>query len=373
MSDHHTANSEDEEHLSEEEEIANGNIEFPSENHDTLSGSHPVNSNESADAPFNQLTPDTVLDAVESLALLSDARIFPLNSYENRVYQVGIDEGTPIIAKFYRPNRWTDEQIREEHHFSLELANAEIPVVPPMVLNGETLFYFGPYRFSLYERRGGHAPELDNLDNLYTLGQALGQMHSVGSRATFAHRDALSITRFGHDSRALLIDNHFVPTSTREAYATITAHLLEKIEATFQKIEYTSIRLHGDCHPGNILWRNEKPNFVDLDDAVMGPPIQDLWMLLSGDRLQKTEQIITIIEGYELFCEFDPAQIQLIESLRTLRLIHYAAWLAKRWSDPAFPIHFPWFNTERYWGEHILELREQMSALDEPALKLTPY
>ena len=328
---------------------------------------------EDLQAPFNGLTPDLVLDAIEHQGLLSDVRIYPLNSYENRVYQVGIEGGPPVIAKFYRPNRWSDEQILEEHQFSLQLSEAELPVVPPSVYQGQTLLTYKGYRFALYERRGGHAPELDNLDNLFTLGQSLGQIHAFGATSTFAHRNTLNIKRFGHDSRDYLLDNQFLSSSTREAYSTVTAHLLEKIEAAFNSVEYQNIRLHGDCHPGNILWRDDRPNFVDLDDACNGPALQDLWMLLSGDRLRKTEQLMAVIEGYEMFFEFNPAELRLLESLRTLRILHYAAWLARRWQDPAFPIHFPWFNTERYWAEHIQELREQMFALDEPSLKLMPY
>lgn len=323
--------------------------------------------------PFDGLTPDTVIDAVEHTGLLSDARIFPLNSYENRVYQVGIEEGTPIIAKFYRPGRWSDEQIQEEHSYSQELFDAEIPVVPPMLFDGQSLLQFKGYRFALYERRGGHAPELDNLDNLFTLGQTLGQIHAFAGAELFQHRQTYSPQRLGHDSREFLLSHDFLTSSTREAYATVTTHLLEKTDAIFAQTEFKTLRLHGDCHAGNILWRDDKPNFVDMDDACNGPALQDLWMMLSGDRLQKTEQMLSVLEGYEMFCEFNPAELNLLESLRTLRLMHYAAWLARRWHDPAFPIHFPWFNTERYWAEHILELREQLFALDEAPLKLTPY
>lgn len=329
--------------------------------------------NNTSPTPFNDLTPDTVLDAVEHLGLLSDARIYPLNSYENRVYQVGIEDKAPIIAKFYRPHRWSDEQVQEEHDFSLQLNEAEIPVVPPMLFDGKTLLEFKGYRFTLYERRGGHAPELDNLDNLFTLGQTLGRIHAFSKTADFKHRPALTPELFGHNSRAFLLENDFLPSSTREAYSTVSAHCLEKVENYFANTSFETIRLHGDCHTGNILWRDEKPNFVDLDDARSGPALQDLWMLLSGERAQKTEQLMSVIEGYEMFCEFNPAELNLLESLRTLRLMHYAAWLAKRWEDPAFPIHFPWFNTERYWAEHVLELREQLFTLDESPLKLTPY
>lgn len=324
-------------------------------------------------APFTGLTPDLVIDAVEQQGLLSDARILALNSYENRVYQVGIEDGTPIIAKFYRPERWSDAQIIEEHRFSLALAEAGIPVVPPTVIAEQTLLEFRGFRFSLYERRGGHAPELDNLDNLHTLGQNIGRIHAFGQSETFSHRPTLSPATMGHANREFLLTNDFLPSSTRQAYASVSADLLKTIDAVFRTVNYRNIRLHGDCHPGNILWRDDKPNFVDLDDACNGPALQDLWMMLSGERVRRTEQIHAVIEGYEMFTEFDPAELRLLESLRTLRLLHYAAWLARRWQDPAFPLHFPWFNSERYWGTHVLELREQMSALEEPPLKLTLY
>jgi Ser/Thr protein kinase RdoA (MazF antagonist) len=331
---------------------------------------------ESADSapPFNNLTPDLVLSAVESLGYASDARIYPLNSYENRVYQVGLEgrNKTPLIAKFYRPQRWSDEQILEEHAFCAELVELEVPVVPPIALAGETLFHYQGFRFSLYERRGGHAPELDNDDTLFTLGQYLGRIHALGQSRTFNRRATLSVARMGDESREFLLSQNFIPSSLRPAYETITAQLLTKVREEFARTPYTSLRLHGDCHPGNILWRDDKPNFVDLDDACNGPAIQDLWMLLSGDRQRRLVQLANVIEGYEMFCEFAPRELNLIESLRTLRLMHYAAWLARRWHDPAFPHHFPWFNSERYWSEHIQELREQLFALSEPPLALAP-
>jgi Ser/Thr protein kinase RdoA (MazF antagonist) len=326
-----------------------------------------------ADVPYAALGPDVVLDAVESLGYLSDARIYPLNSYENRVYQVGIDESEPLIAKFYRPHRWTDEQIEEEHRFSLQLAELDIPVVPPLSLEGRTLFRYEvdgySYRFALYPRKGGQAPELDNDDNLYTLGKHIGRIHNLGKEASFETRPTLDIETFGNNSREFLLSRDFIPPSLTESYATLTAHLLDKCATLFHQIEFKNIRLHGDCHPGNILWRDDAPNFVDLDDSRNGPAVQDIWMLLSGDRVRQTQQLGHFLDGYEEFCDFSRAELSLIEGLRSLRLMHYAAWLARRWQDPAFPQAFPWFNTERYWAEHILELREQMAALDEPPLQ----
>lgn len=331
--------------------------------------------------PYQQLTPDTVIDAVESVGYLSDARILTLNSYENRVYQVGIEpvdtetvdteKVSPLIAKFYRPARWSNEQILEEHRFVQELQDLEIPCVPPIRdADGNTLHTFKDFRFALYLRQGGHAPELDNLDNLFILGRFMGRIHAVGKIRPFAHRQTLSVEHFGQASRDFLLENNFLPASLRQAYDSLCQQLLEKIHTAFKSVKPEHIRLHGDCHPGNVLWRNDIPHFVDFDDCMNGPAIQDLWMLLSGDRPTQLAQIAEIIEGYQEFCDFAPRELRLIESLRTLRLMHYAAWLARRWSDPAFPHNFPWFNTERYWGQHILELREQLSALDEAPLAL---
>lgn len=327
--------------------------------------------------PYDLLTPDTVIDAVESTGRHSDARILALNSYENRVYQVGLEDDTPLIAKFYRPERWSDEQILEEHAFTRELAELDIPVVPPMLLcsqHGEehTLLRCNDFRFALFERRGGRAPELDNPDNLEILGRYLGRIHAAGKQQPFQHRPTIDVASYAVDSFEFLLASGFVPMELETSYRTLGEHLIDKLQPLFANTEFATIRLHGDCHPGNILWRDDLPHFVDFDDCRSGPAIQDLWMLLSGDRQQQTAQMLDILEGYEQFCDFNPAELRLIEGLRTLRIMHYAAWLARRWDDPAFPAAFPWFNTPRYWGDHILELREQLAALDEPPLKLAP-
>ncbi|HWI41615.1 MAG TPA: serine/threonine protein kinase [Verrucomicrobiae bacterium] len=319
--------------------------------------------------PFQSLTPATVMDAVESCGFRCDCRVFPLNSYENRVYQVGIEEGQPLVAKFYRPERWSDGQILEEHAFCFELAEHELPVVAPISRGGESLFRSGGFRFALYPRQGGHAPEFDNLDNLLILGRMLGRMHRIGAVRPFLHRPSLDSAGFGHAS-VELIAGRFIPPEYRESYQAVAGQLLEGIDAIFAGVpDLRRIRAHGDCHVGNILWRDGAPHFVDFDDARMAPAVQDLWMMLSGERPRKTAQLAELLEGYREFNDFDPRELRLVEALRGLRMLHYSAWLARRWEDPIFPRTFPWFNTTRYWGEHILELREQLAALSEPPLE----
>lgn len=321
--------------------------------------------------PFQALSPSLIMDAVESCGYLCDCRTLTLNSYENRVFQVGIEDGAPLIAKFYRPERWSIEQILEEHQFCFELVEHELPVVAPLVNGqGESLFVHGPFRFALYPRQGGHAPELDNLDNLLILGRLLGRIHSVGALRPFQHRPRLDSQSFGHDSVALISES-FVPPETKANYDALTTDLLQAIETIFaDTADLRYLRAHGDCHGGNILWRDSAPHFVDFDDARMAPAIQDLWMMLSGDRGRQHAQLAELVEGYNEFFDFQPRELRLIEALRSLRILHFCAWLARRWNDPTFPHHFAWFNTPRYWGDHILELREQIAALNEPLLQL---
>lgn len=318
--------------------------------------------------PYHQLSMDAVISAVESTGQLSDLRVFPLNSYENRVYQVGIEVGEPVIAKFYRPDRWTEQQILEEHAFCAELIEAEVPVVAPLSdQEGRTLFTAGPFRFSIFPRRGGHAPELDQPDCLLRLGRLLGRLHTIGAARDYQHRPTLSVEDMGWESYRFVVE-HCIPQDLLAAYSSLCEHLLPRIEAQFAEAPVTLQRIHGDAHVGNILARSDTFYLVDLDDSRMGPPIQDLWMLLSGDRAQRTAQLSELLDGYHEFADFAPQQLRWIEGLRTLRLLHYAAWLGRRWNDPAFPLHFPWFGSDRYWSEHILQLREQLAALDEPPL-----
>lgn len=319
--------------------------------------------------PFLSLTPEFIMDAVEEQGFYCDRRIFALNSYENRVYQVGIDEGPPLIAKFYRPGRWNKQQILEEHSFCFELADQELPVVAPdKNREGESLFEYQGFYFALYPRQGGHAPEFDNLDNLKILGRLMGRIHGIGAVKPFVHRPVLDIQSFGHES-VRLIDESFIPDEYRASYRAVTGQLLESIEAVMGgENPVRLIRTHGDCHAGNILWRDHAPHFVDFDDARMAPAVQDFWMMFSGERERQLAQLESLLEGYGEFCDFDIRELRYIEALRTLRMLHYSAWLARRWQDPIFPHTFFWFNTTRYWGEHILELREQLAALNEPPL-----
>ena len=321
--------------------------------------------------PFQVLTPAFVMDAIESQGFVCDCRTFGLNSYENRVYQVGIEDGPPLIAKFYRPERWSDAQILEEHAFCFELVEHELPVVAPWVnKSGESLFRHGSFSFALYPRQGGHAPEFDNLDNLLILGRMLGRMHAIGAVKPFIHRPVLDSKSFGYDSAAL-IEERFIPAEYRESYSALTSQLLTAIDASIASAgNVRQIRTHGDCHSGNILWRDGAPHFVDFDDARTAPAVQDFWMMLSGERPRQTAQLAELVEGYNEFFDFNPRELQLINALRALRMLHYSAWLARRWQDPIFPRTFPWFNTIRYWGEHILELREQLAALEEEPLQL---
>lgn len=316
---------------------------------------------------FELLTPDVIFDAVESCGHITDGRLLALNSYENRVYQVGLDQKEPLIAKFYRPGRWDSMQINEEHQYCFQLEEQELPVVCPLVnAQGQSLHQHQEFYFALYPRRGGHAPELDNLDNLLILGRLLGRFHGVGASIDFAHRPRLDIDTFGWQS-CELISQQFIPSELRSAYETLAHDLLKKCQQVIDDYgAVNAIRVHGDCHSGNILWRDDNPHFVDFDDARMAPAVQDIWMLLSGDQQEQRIQISELIEGYSEFYHFNLRELALVEVLRTLRIMHHSAWIARRWTDPAFPRAFSWFGSSRYWSEHILMLREQYAALDEP-------
>lgn len=318
---------------------------------------------------YTELTPETILAAIDSLGHETSGRLLALNSYENRVYRCELEQGGAIIAKFYRPDRWSDMAIGEEHKFSFELIEQEIPVVAPLLIKDRSLFEYQGYRYSLFPLRGGRWPDLETRDDLNWMGRFIARIHNVGGSELFQHRHQIEVNRMGNESAAFLLTNKFIPEYLIEAYRTLTADLLKEIQAAFDRCgRYKVIRLHGDCHRSNVLWTDDGPHFVDLDDCCNGPAIQDLWMLLSGDRREMTEQLCDLLEGYEEFASFDLKELSLVEALRSLRMMHYAAWLARRWQDSAFPLAFPWFNTTNYWEEHVLELREQLSRLHEPVL-----
>lgn len=326
--------------------------------------------------PYETLTPDVVLDALAAVGLYGDGRLLGLSSYENRVYQVHLEdpfEGSAVVvAKFYRPGRWSDAQILEEHAFSTELLQAEVPVVAPLAPAGSTLHHHAGFAFSVSPRRGGRAPELDDESVLEWIGRYLARLHTVGARAPFATRPAIDVASFGEEPRDWLLGHEAIPLDVQGDWSRACERALAQIRTAFaqaQRDGVRSIRLHGDCHPGNILWTPDAgPHFVDLDDARSGPAVQDLWMLLSGERSQRQRQLGAVLDGYEQLRDFDRAELALIEPLRTLRLVHYSAWLARRWEDPAFPLAFPWFGSSDYWRGQVQMLEEQMEAMEEPAL-----
>ena len=326
------------------------------------------------EAPYAGLTPDTVLDALESVGLRGDGRLLALASYENRVYQVGMEDAQPVVAKFYRAARWTDQQILEEHAFVNELAELEIPAVPPLAFDGTTLHSFQGFRFAVFPRCGGRPPELEDRATLEWLGRFIGRIHGVGAVRPFAARPAIDIESFGVEPRRWLIEHGFIPVDLQEAWIAAVDHALAGVRRCYERAgDVASLRLHGDCHAGNVLWIEDGPmrgpHFVDFDDSRSGPAIQDLWMLLPAGREAMTRSLADLLAGYEDFFEFSRRELHLIEALRTLRLIHYSAWIARRWGDPAFPAAFPWFNTQRYWQDRILELKEQISLMDEEPLE----
>jgi Ser/Thr protein kinase RdoA (MazF antagonist) len=320
---------------------------------------------------YSALTPELILDAVESPGFRCDGRLLALNSFENRVYQVWLEDGSSLVAKFYRPRRWPTDAIVEEHAFARELAAREIPVVAPLAVGGETLFEHKSFRFALYPRRPGRTPELEDADTLRWLGRFIARIHAVGALTRFEHRPAIDVESFGRAPSRYVLEHDFVPAELRATYASVVEDVLDRVERAYDRAgTVRRIRLHGDCHSGNILWTDEGPHFVDLDDARTGPAIQDIWMWLAGDRETTQVQLNAVVQGYREFHDLDPAELWLIEALRTLRLIHYSGWLAQRWDDPAFPANFPFFNTQRYWQDQILTLREQAAALDEPPLQI---
>ena len=319
---------------------------------------------------FTSLSPDLILDGIETTGMRVDSGLLALNSYENRVYQFHDENLVKYVTKFYRPQRWTEKALREEHDFAFELIEQELPIVAPLKIDGESLFSHQGYHFAIFPCRGGRIFEVDNLDQLEWMGRFVGRIHAVSAKKAFSQRPTFTREEMLYQAPEIIVQSGFVPKSIELAFYTILDQVIDIANQQYQSDSL--IRLHGDCHAGNILWTDDGPHFVDLDDCRMGPAIQDLWMMLSGDRQQQLLQLDTLLSGYEEFFEFETKQFALIESLRTMRVVNYMAWLCKRWQDPAFPHSFPWFNTERYWEEQILMLKEQMSALQQPPLSLMP-
>ncbi len=319
---------------------------------------------------FDALTPDFMWYALESIGIRAESGFLALNSYENRVYQFTDEERQRYVVKFYRPERWSQEQIQEEHDFTLELIDAEIPVAPPILINGQSLHQYQGYLFALFASVGGRQFEVDNLEQLEGVGRFLGRIHKVGAKRRFQHRPTISLEEYLHQPRKLLENSPFIPMHLENAFFNDLDLLITSLQQYWSDSNQI-IRLHGDCHPGNILWR-DGPMFVDLDDSRNGPAVQDLWMLLNGERADKLMQLDILLESYQEFSDFDSNELKLIEPLRGLRMVHYMAWLAKRWQDPAFPLAFPWFDDPKYWESQVLAFKEQISALNEPPLSLMP-
>ncbi|PWK51774.1 Ser/Thr protein kinase RdoA (MazF antagonist) [Pleionea mediterranea] len=313
---------------------------------------------------FYQLDPNTILDALESIDVIAEAALLPLNSYENRVYQFRDRDNTKFVVKFYRPSRWSDQQILEEHHFSEQMVDAEIPVVPPMKINQSTLHHFNDFRFSVFENHGGRHPDLDNEKTLTWLGRFIARIHNVGEIENFKTRWTITPKSYAIDSYQFLTEHEFIPRELKESMDSVCRPLIDECVKRFDRFsDITQLRIHGDCHPSNVMWTDDGPHFVDLDDSRTGPAVQDLWMLITGDDDEKINQRNAILDGYEEFREFDDRELQLIEPLRAMRMMHYMGWLANRWDDPSFKHNFPWFNTTRYWEEQLLNLKEQLGTL----------
>ena len=319
---------------------------------------------------YQNLQPDDILESLEELGFDCNGRILALNSYENRVYKVGTGERDNLVAKFYRPGRWSDAAIVEEHEFADELQAHEIPVVAPLSIDGTSLHRRGPFRIAVYPCEGGRAPELDNPDHLKQLGRFVARIHLVGETSHFEHRPEIDIDSYGNDSIDFLLSNGFIPRDLEASYESVANLVIEGVEAAGDRTgAFTTLRLHADFHPGNVLVAGDQFHIVDLDDARTGPAVQDLWMFMSGNREEQIPQLAELLEGYQEFRRFDARELHLVEALRSLRILHYAAWLARRWEDPAFKQAFPWFDSPRYWDEHLLSLREQVALMQEPPLE----
>ena len=329
---------------------------------------------QNASLAYQDLQPEDILESVESLAYRCNGQLLALNSYENRVYRVGLEDQAPVVVKFYRPERWSNAAILEEHAFCIELAEQEIPVVVPLSHGDSTLHHHGAFRFAIYPCHGGRAPDFDDMALLKQLGRLVGRIHVIGEIRAFAHRPRLDLQSYGQRSHDYLLQAGVIPEALLEAYTTTCEHLFAGIRGCFARAGAPrDLRTHTDFHSGNVLVTGDKVHIVDFDDTRMAPAVQDLWMFISGDRTEQTPQLEELLAGYTEFRHFDARELHLIEALRTLRIMHYAAWLAKRWQDPAFQLAFPWFNTHRYWDDHVLALREQAALMEEEPLVWERY
>ncbi|AWB66557.1 serine/threonine protein kinase [Saccharobesus litoralis] len=334
-----------------------------------------MNTQDPTEFAFGSLSPDLILDAIESIDLRVESGLLALNSYENRVYQFrGLTfdalREQKYVVKFYRPLRWTDQQIQEEHDFAFALQDAEVPIIAPLQFNNQSLHHYQGHRFAIYPCRGGRAFENDNLDHLEWMGRFIGRIHMVGQAFDFKYRPEINSQVYLHTAKQHIVDSQMIPPQLETSFFTILDMVIEKAQGLYQPQTNRALSLHGDCHAGNILWTDDGPHFVDLDDARTGPAVQDLWMMLSGDRQQQELQLDTMIGGYEEFCDFDVSELKLIEPLRALRMVHYMGWIANRWQDPAFPRNFAWFQEAKYWEQQILALKEQYAELNEKPIRL---
>jgi Ser/Thr protein kinase RdoA (MazF antagonist) len=320
-----------------------------------------------SDFSFAGLSPELILDAIETVDVRASSGLLALNSYENRVYQFVGEDSKRYVAKFYRPQRWSDEQIQEEHDFALELVGDKVPVVAPLIINGASLHQHANYRFALFPSIGGRQFEVDNLIQLEWMGGVIGRMHKVAKSKSFEHRPEVCTASYLDTPKQVLLTGSLIPQHLQTVFHTILEQVITETKSQFAK-NYKSIRLHGDLHPGNILCR-DGPTLVDLDDCRIGPAVQDIWMMLSGEHQQQVIQLDKLIDAYNEFNEFDIEQLLLIEPLRAMRMVHYMAWLTLRWEDPAFPNAFPWFAEDKYWENQILALKDQLSALQELPLQ----
>jgi Ser/Thr protein kinase RdoA (MazF antagonist) len=319
---------------------------------------------------YAELQPEHILETLENLSFRCDGRFLALNSYENRVYQIGVEDAAPVVAKFYRPGRWSDNAIFEEHEFTCELADQELPVVEPIEIAGSTLHFSGPFRVAVYECRGGRAPDLDNYELLRQLGRLVARIHLIGETESFEHRPVVDINSYGVESCDYLLQHDFIPEDLMPAYESVAELVLNGVEECYERAGAPRhIRLHADFHPGNVLVSGDQLHIVDFDDTRSGPSVQDLWMFLSGNQEEQQPQLAALLGGYQEFRRFDARELNLVEALRSLRILHYSAWIARRWDDPAFKIAFPWFDSQRYWDDHVLALREQVALMQDPPLE----